>query len=206
MEQNYRFVFQENMFWGSCEPCTASVFNKLVRSNDVAWKIGTRQAVERAISLGFPLDAFVQMAQFQAFCKSSKAGADFQSLAIEKKLLRWVQSLKTSLPDFVFAVNEFMLVQRTDKEGNPKFDAQGNPMMYHERKQSNILRTLRAYSGTGFPLESTACPQNIVRQWVENRKRVEPGCRKHCRQPVPDGQGTRCAGCHWNHRKVCMRQ
>ena len=32
-----------------------------------------------------------------------------------------------------------MLVQRTDKEGNPKFDAQGNPLMYHERKQSNIL-------------------------------------------------------------------
>ena len=41
----YRFVFQDNMYWGSCEPCTASVFSNLVRSAVVNWKIGMRRAV-----------------------------------------------------------------------------------------------------------------------------------------------------------------
>ena len=143
MEINWRFVYQDNMYWGSCEPCTASVFSKLVRNGVVHWKIGMRRAVRQAVSNGQPLDAFTRNSDFQKWCikqeSRPRAGEKFAQLTTAAKLLQWVDELKSSLPDFVFAVNEFGLVPRLDKDGNPRLDANGQPMMYRRRKQSNIV-------------------------------------------------------------------
>ena len=139
----YRFVWQKNQFGGSCEPCPASVFATQVRSGSVAWKIGTRQAVEKAVREGLPLDDFARVTDFQKWCiqqvSRPRAGEKFAALSTAEKLLQWVQMLKNSLPDFVFAVREFGLVPRTDKDGNGKLDEDGNPVMYRRRKQENIL-------------------------------------------------------------------
>ena len=137
-----RFVWQENMYWGSCEPCTASVFSNLVRSGVVNWKIGMRRAVRQAVKTGQPLDQYTNNSDFQKWCikqqSRPRAGEKFAGLTTAEKLLQWVDTLKDSLPDFVFAVNEFGLVPRTDKNGNPQFDDQGQPILYRRRKQENI--------------------------------------------------------------------
>jgi hypothetical protein len=142
MEKNWRFVWQENMYWGSCEPCTASVFSTQVRSSVVNWKIGMRRAVRQAVATGQPLDAFTSRSDFQQWCikQSSRprAGEKFAQLTVAAKLLQWVDMLKDSLPDFVFAVSEFGLVPRMDKDGNPRLDDKGHPMLYRRRKQENI--------------------------------------------------------------------
>ena len=115
----FRFTWQENQYWGSCEPCTASVFSTQVRSEEVAWKIGMRQAVEEAVGKGMPLDEFTGLPAFQYWCNKQesrpKAGLKFAQLTAAEKLLQWVQTLKSSLPDFVFAVREFKPVPRQDK-------------------------------------------------------------------------------------------
>ena len=131
------------MYWGSCEPCTASVFSSLVRSGLVNWKIGMRQAVRQAVKAGQPLDQFTRNSDYQKWCieKQSRprAGEKFAQLTTAAKLLQWVDTLKDSLPDFVFAVREFGLVPRLDKDGHPKLDADGKPMLYRRRMQENIL-------------------------------------------------------------------
>lgn len=140
--EGYRFVYQDNMYWGSCEPCTASVFSDLVRSAVVNWKIGMRRAVREAVAKGQPLDTFTRNSEFQKWCLQQlsrpRAGEKFAQLSTAARLLQWVDMLKDSLPDFVFAVREFGLVPRLDKEGNPKLDADGQPMLYRRRKQENI--------------------------------------------------------------------
>jgi hypothetical protein len=143
MAQDYRFTWQENQYWGSCEPCTASVFATQVRSASVAWKIGMRQAVERAVREGLPLDEFTRNSDFQKWrikqeCRP-KAGEKFAALTTAEQLLQWAQMLKNNLPDFVFAVREFELVPRLDRNGHPRLDKDGQPMMYRRRLQSNIL-------------------------------------------------------------------
>ena len=142
MDKNWRFVYQDNMYWGSCEPCTASVFSVLVRSAVVNWKIGMRRAVREAVAKGQPLDAFTRNSDFQKWCiqqlNRPRAGEKFAQLSTAARLLQWVDMLKDSLPDFVFAVREFGLVPRLDKDGNPKLDADGQPILYRRRKQENI--------------------------------------------------------------------
>ena len=141
--ENFRFVYQDNMYWGSCEPCTASVFSNLVRSAVVNWKIGMRRAVREAVAKGQSLDAFTRNSDFQKWCIQQecrpRAGEKFAQLTTAAKLLQWVDMLKDNLPDFVFAVREFGLVPRLDKDGNPKLDADGQPILYRRRKQENIL-------------------------------------------------------------------
>ena len=143
MKKNWRFVYQDNMYWGSCEPCTASVFSALVRNAVVKWKIDMRQAVRRAVRTGQPLDAFTHISDYQKWCirqqSRPRAGEKFSSLTTAEKLLQWVDALKDSLPDFVFAVGEFGLVPRLDKDGNPLLDAAGHPVLYRRRKQENIV-------------------------------------------------------------------
>ena len=138
----YRFVYQDNMYWGSCEGCTASVFSTLVRSAVVNWKIGMRRAVREAVAKRQPLDAFTRNSDFQKWCiqqlNRPRAGEKFAQLSTAARLLQWVDMLKDSLPDFVFAVREFGLVPRLDKDGNPKLDADGQPILYRRRKQENI--------------------------------------------------------------------
>jgi hypothetical protein len=142
MEKNWRFVWQENMYWGSCEGCTASVFSTLVRSAVVNWKIGMRRAIRQAVANGRPLDEFTRNSDFQRWCISQlarpRAGEKFQALTTAAKLLQWGDALKDSLPDFVYAVSEFGLVPRLDKNGQPRLDRNGQPMMYRRRKQENI--------------------------------------------------------------------
>lgn len=140
--EGYRFVFQDNMYWGSCEPCTASVFSDLVRNAVVNWKIGMRRAVREAVAKGQPLDNFTRNGDYQKWCiqqlNRPRAGEKFAQLSTAARLLQWVDMLKDSLPDFVFAVHEFGLVPRLDKDGNPKLDANGQPILYRRRKQENI--------------------------------------------------------------------
>lgn len=140
--EGYRFVFQDNMYWGSCEPCTASVFSDLVRNAVVNWKIGMRRAVREAVAKGQPLDNFTRNDDYQKWCiqqlNRPRAGEKFAQLSTAARLLQWVDMLKDSLPDFVFAVREFGLVPRLDKDGNPKLDANGQPILYRRRKQENI--------------------------------------------------------------------
>ena len=71
--ESYRFVFQDNMYWGSCEPCTASVFSTLVRSSLVNWKIGMRQAVRLAVKTGKSLDPLLSTATFRDGVSNSRA-------------------------------------------------------------------------------------------------------------------------------------
>ncbi len=120
MVKNYLFSFQENQFWGSCKPCTLQEFNNIVDSAVVKWKIDMRQQVEAAIEEGKPLDEWTGLHEFKQFCKkreSEKRGDLFTQLTTEKKLLQWMQSLKESLPCFIFGVSEFELVTYIDKQG-----------------------------------------------------------------------------------------
>ena len=143
MKKNWRFVYQNNMYWGSCEPCTASVFSTLVRNAVVKWKIDMRQAVRWAVRTGQPLDAFTHISDYQKWCirqqSRPRAGEQFSQKSTPEKLLQWVDALKDSLPDFVFAVGEFGLVPRLDKDDNPRLDENGNPILYRRRKQENIV-------------------------------------------------------------------
>ncbi len=139
---NFRFCFQGNQFTGECLPCTATEFKNTVNSNDVERKIGTRQAVERAIEARASLDAYLADYSFRHFCekesKRPRAGAAFAELPVEKKLQQWTNSQKVWLPCFIFAVREFAAVPKTDKQGNEVLDAEGNQVFYRRRCQANI--------------------------------------------------------------------
>ena len=140
--ENFRFTFQENQFTGECLPCTAAQFKTIVSSGQVAWKIGTRQAVEHAIEEGQSLDQWLRLTDYRKFClkqeQKPRAGASFMALPVEKKLLQWVNNLKMWLTCFIFGVRQFEAVPKTDKEGNPVLDAEGNPVFFRRRKQPNI--------------------------------------------------------------------
>lgn len=133
--RNAIFSFQENQFFGECLPCTAAVFNQLVDSCEVASKIETRQAVEKAIKEEGPLDSFVQSADFQKFrqnqMRDPKTASHFELLTTEQQLQQWVNSLKESLPCFIFGVSGFEQVTMTDKNGNERLKCR--------RKQEGII-------------------------------------------------------------------
>lgn len=142
-EGNSRFVWQENIYWASCEPCTAARFSMLVRDAQVNWKISTRRAIIKAVREGQPLAPWASRSDYQQWCLKElakpKAGEKFAQKPEPLRLLQWGEELKTSLPGFVFAVSEFGLVPRLDKDGNPRLDKDGNPIMYRRRKQENAL-------------------------------------------------------------------
>ena len=130
-----RFCYQQNQFFGECLPCSAAVFNKLIDSPEVAWKIKTRRAVEQAIEEARPLDEFVQSAAFRKFCQKKeskeKTASSFQQLGVEVKLQQWVSSLKESLPCFIFAVAGFEAAMVKGKDGTEH--------AFRSRKQEAIL-------------------------------------------------------------------
>ena len=64
MIKHFNFSYQQNQFWGSCEPCTLQVFNNIVDSAVVKWKIDIRQQVEAAIEKGEPLDQWTGLHEF----------------------------------------------------------------------------------------------------------------------------------------------
>ena len=122
-KQNHRFVYQSNMYALDSFPCTAEVFDKLVDDPQVAWKINTRQAVDMAISMGEPLDEFVQSPHFQRFCQNKLMKPSeyaFQTLTEEEKLSQWATSLKQSLPCFIFGASSFDQVMMKMKDGQER--------------------------------------------------------------------------------------
>lgn len=140
MKLNYRFSYQENQYWGECQPCTAQVFNHLVDSTDVSWKIAMRQAVEKAIDEGDPLDAFVQDVHYKKYCARKEKEVLFNHLSDAERLKLWAASLKSSLPCLIFGVKDFAAVPKVDKEGKVLLDEQGQPVMSRSRKQSGITQ------------------------------------------------------------------
>ena len=142
MKKNWRFVYQNDQFWGECLPCTLAVFLTIIDSAVVAWKIATRQAVEYAVVHGLPLDKWTMNSDFQQFCLKrdvlSQAGEIFRQLTIGEKLIQWTNSLKMSLPCFIFAASEFDLVPKTDKWGDPVLDENGQQVMRRRRQLKGI--------------------------------------------------------------------
>ena len=138
----YRFVYQNNLYWASCEPCTATQFDMLVRDANLKWKISTRRAIIKAVREGRPLDEWTRRSDYQQWCVEQlakpRAGEKFALKPAPLRLIQWGEELKTSLPGFVYGVKEFALVQRLDKNGNPKLDANGQPILYRRRKQENV--------------------------------------------------------------------
>ena len=116
MEQNYRFCYQENQYWGECMPCTPTLFNHAIDSKEVAYNIGTRQAVDNAILDGQPLDSFTMEKDFVRFCTKKQGEKSFEELALAEKLLQWTNSLKNSLPCFIFAVKDFAGTRRKQSD------------------------------------------------------------------------------------------
>ena len=72
-----RFLFQENQYGGDILPCTLEDFNRIVDSQDVAWRIGMRQQVENAIAEGLPLDGLASNGKFLGFCQKHSMEASF---------------------------------------------------------------------------------------------------------------------------------
>ena len=164
MDQIYRFSYQENQYNGECLPCTAAVFNQLVDSKEVAWKIGTRQAVEKAIMEDMPLDVFANDSKFVQFCRRQQSES-FALLPLAMKLLQWTNSLKMSLPCFIFGVRDFALVPKTDKEGNPVLDKQGKPVMTRRRKLEGIehLSSLFMFDGDHLSIDPCEVYERTLR-------------------------------------------
>lgn len=109
---NFKFFFQDNQYKGALLPCTQVDFNRIVDSQDVAWRIGMRQDVENAIAEGLPLDSYVANGKFQSFCQKHAEEASFQKLSTEQRLLQWTNSLKMGLPCFIFGAKGFKGTQR----------------------------------------------------------------------------------------------
>lgn len=142
MKKNWRFVYQDNQFYGECLPCTLAVFMTTINSAQVAWKIATRQEIDDAIARGLPLDKWTRRSDFQQFClkceAKPRAGETFKQLTMPEKLLQWTNWLKMSLPCFIFAASAFDLVPVNDKQGNPVLDENGEQVMRRRRQLKGI--------------------------------------------------------------------
>lgn len=138
----YRFTYQDNQFYGECLPCTLAVFNSIIDSAQVAWKIATRQEIDEAIAKGLPLDQWTRRSDFQQFCMKEgakpRAGEKFRQKTTAEKLLQWTNWLKMTLPCFIFAASMFDLVTVTDNLNNPVLDENGQPVMKRRRKLEGI--------------------------------------------------------------------
>ncbi len=107
-----KFVYQLSQYRGLMLPCTLADFNRIIDSQDVDWRITTRQQLESAIAQGLPLDDFVANSKFQSFCQRHASEETFQKLSIEDRLLQWANDLKMGLPCFIFAAKEFTADKR----------------------------------------------------------------------------------------------
>ena len=138
----YRFTTQENQFTGECLPCTKAKFYTYANSASVNNTITTRQAIEKAIDDGLPLDNWTNCTNFRNFCLKQaarpRAGEAFAVLPVEQKLQQWTNSQKMWLPCFIFAVREFAAIPKTDKQGNRVLDAEGKEILFRRRLQSSI--------------------------------------------------------------------
>jgi hypothetical protein len=169
MEQ-YRFTSQENQFTGECLPCTKAKFFYIVNSASVNNTITTRQAIEKAIDDGLPLDNWIKCANFHNFCLKQaarpRAGETFAALSVEQKLQQWTNSQKMWLPCFIFAVREFAAIPKTDKQGNPLLDEEGKEILFRRRLQSSIreLSCLFMFDGDHLPCDPREIYERTLRQ------------------------------------------
>lgn len=113
MKKKWCFVFQVNQYRGALLPCTLADFNRIVDSQDVAWRIETRQEVENAIAEGLVLDKYVSNSKFLSFCNKHAEETSFQKLTTQERLLQWANSLKTGLPCFIFSAKNFTNEKRS---------------------------------------------------------------------------------------------
>ncbi len=147
MKKNWLFVYQINQYKGALLPCTKVEFDRIVVSPDVAWRIGMRQQVDKAIAEGQPLDSFVANGKFQSFCHKHSSEEAFQKLSTKERLLQWTNSLKQGLPCFIFSAQRFRGTQRKleDIEVGPHFmlDADHSPIDPKEIFQRTLVE--------GFP-------------------------------------------------------
>ena len=156
---SYRFSHQENQYFGECLPCSAAQFKNIVSSAVVDFRITTRQAVDEAIGEGMPFDRFTSDNDFQKFCKKQlskpRTGEVFAGLTLAQQLLQWTNSLKSSLPCFIYGVKDFAAVPKTDKVGNPVLDEDGQPVLFRRRLQQNIreLSCLFMFDGDHLPFD-----------------------------------------------------
>lgn len=151
---NSRFIYQQNQYNGECSPCTASIFKSIVNSADVKLKIDTRQAVDKAISEGLSLSPWVNDNAFMRFCAKRSLDPHFAQLTLEQKLVQWTNSLKESLPCFIFAASEFDPVTVVDKDGNPVLNADGTPVMKRKRRLEGIhLSGLFMFDADHLPMD-----------------------------------------------------
>ena len=112
MDIYWIFVYQKDQYKGALLHCTLADFKRIVDSQDVTWRITTRQQVENAIAQGLPLDDFEANDKFQSFCKRHAAEGTFQQLSTKERLLQWGNDLKMGLPCFIFAAKEFSTDKR----------------------------------------------------------------------------------------------
>ncbi len=166
----YRFTTQENQFTGECLPCTKAKFYTTANSASVNNTITTRQAIEKAIDEGQPLDNWINCANFRNFCQKQasrpRAGESFAALAVEQKLQQWTNSQKMWLPCFIFAVKEFAAIPKTDKQGNPVLDEEGKEILFRRRLQSNILELsgLFMFDGDHLPVDPREVYERTLRK------------------------------------------
>ena len=158
MNKNWRFVYQDNQFNGECLPCTLAVFNSIIDSAQVAWKIATRQDVDHAIAEGLPLERWTLRSDFQYFCRKEeskpRAGEKFKQKSTAEKLLQWTNSLKMSLPCFIFGASSFDLMPVTDKLNNPVLNEKGEQVMIRRRLLEGIhLSGLFMFDGDHLPMD-----------------------------------------------------
>jgi hypothetical protein len=166
----YRFTTQENQFTGECLPCTKAKFYTTANSASVNNTITTRQAIEKAIDEGQPLDNWINCANFRNFCQKQasrpRAGESFAALAVEQKLQQWTNSQKMWLPCFIFAVKEFAAIPKTDKQGNPVLDAEEKEILFRRRLQSSIMELsgLFMFDGDHLPIDPREVYERTLRQ------------------------------------------
>lgn len=166
----YRFTQQSDQFTGECLPCTKAQFYTIVNSASVNNTISARQAIEKAIDDGLPLDNWINCTNFRNFClKQSarpRAGEAFAALAVEQKLQQWTNSQKMWLPCFIFSVKEFAAIPKTDKQGNPMLDAKGKEILFRRRLQSSIreLSGLFMFDGDHLTCDPREIYERTLRQ------------------------------------------
>lgn len=182
-----RFCFQFNMKCRECNPCTHLTFNELINHQDVAWQIETRQAVEKAVREGLPVDEFVNHARFKSFCNLQlRKNQDFVKKSVNDRLKLWATSLKNNLPVFIFGAKSFDHNRRRQDEihlsGLFIFDADHltcDPHIIYIRTQTEgfpwkVLMAHKTSSGFGLRLVCEARPEvgNIADNQIELAKEL----------------------------------
>ena len=182
-----RFCFQFNMKCRECNPCTHLTFNELINHQDVAWQIETRQAVEKAVREGLPVNEFVNHARFKSFCNLQlRKNQDFVKKSVNDRLKLWATSLKNNLPVFIFGAKSFDHNRRRQDEirlsGLFIFDADHldcDPHIIYIRTQTEgfawkLMLAHKTSSGFGLRLVCEARPEvgNIADNQIELAKEL----------------------------------